>query len=380
MLVKVYHSTFAAIFIMYPTMEGGVSMEKDIEKIENIEKTTNSSTPSKKILVLFTGGTIGSTLSSNGIISVAGDGRFELIAAYRKVFGSDVSFECRQILNILSENMLPACWERIIEILSNVDTSNYAGIILTHGSDTLAYTSALLGMYFRHIDIPLYIIAANKPVGSAGSNGLYNFSCAVKNILENKYAGIFTLYEKVYISTRLLPADTCLDRFTAYGEDPHADFTVHKGINEKWLKQPKEKLFRKALKFEKNIMKIDGYPAMDFSNYSLDGKPAAVLFSPYHSGTACTETKFGDNYSFCRFIEKCLVNDIRVYICGIKKDRPMYDTLSKIIKTGCIPMYSISDVAAYMKLLIAYNQKEYYPSEVLKKNLYFEIVGEKISQ
>ena len=58
----------------------------------------------------------------------------------------------------------------------------------------------------------------------------------------------------------------------------------------------------------------------------------------------------------------------------------MYDTLSKIIKTGCIPMYSISDVAAYMKLLIAYNQKEYYPSEVLKKNLYFEIVGEKISQ
>ena len=67
----------------------------------------------------------------------------------------------------------------MIHEINNIDTALYSGVILTHGSDTLAYTSALLGMYFRHFDIPLFIIASNKPIGEKGSNGLFNFTSAV---------------------------------------------------------------------------------------------------------------------------------------------------------------------------------------------------------
>lgn len=331
----------------------------------------------KKILVLFTGGTIGS-VNEDGVINVAGDGKFALISAYRRQFGNDTKFECRQILNILSENMLYPHWERMAEILANVDASNYAGIIITHGSDTLAYTSAFLGMYFRHINIPVYIIASNKPIDEKGSNGLFNFVAAVEKIKENKYQGVFTLYEKVYLPTRVIPADTCCDRFQAYGEDGCNEFTVFKSVNEKWLLQPKSQVFHEKPELKNRIMKIDGYPGIDFSNYSLDGNPTAVLYVPYHSGTACTDESYGAQYSLCRFIEKCLIRDIKVYICGIKKGMPMYDTLDKIIKTGSIPMYNISDPAAYMKLIIAYNQKEYPVGEVLKRNLCFEIIGENI--
>ncbi len=331
----------------------------------------------KKILVLFTGGTIGS-INEDGIINVAGDGKFALISAYRRQFGNDIRFECRQILNILSENMLYPHWERMIEILVNVDTSNYAGIIITHGSDTLAYTSAFLGMYFRHIDIPVYIIASNKPIGENGSNGLFNFAASVEKIKENKYKGVFTLYEKVYLPTRVIPADTCCDRFQAYGEDGCNEFTVFKSVNEKWLLQPKSQVFHGKLELNSKIMKIDGYPGIDFSNYSLDGNPAAVLFAPYHSGTACTDESFGPQFSLCKFIEKCLIRDIKVYICGIKKGMPMYDTLDRIIKTGSIPMYNISDPSAYMKLIISYNQKEYPVGDVLKQNLFFETVGQNL--
>lgn len=331
----------------------------------------------KKILVLFTGGTIGS-VNEEGVINVAGDGKFTLISEYRKRFGGETVFECRQILNILSENILHEHWERILEILYNVDVSNYAGIIITHGSDTLAYTSALLGMYFRHIYIPVYIIASNKPVGAVGSNGLFNFAAAVEKIREGKYKGVFTLYERVYLPTRIMPADSCCDRFQAYGEDGVNEFSVFRGVNDKWLLAPKSRVFHDRLRLEKGIMKIDGYPGIDFSNYSLEGKPAAVLYVPYHSGTACVDDSHGGRYSLCRFIERCLINDIKVYICGIKKGEPMYDTLDRIIRTGSIPMYNISDPAAYMKLLIAYNQKEYPVGQVLKRNLYFEIVGENV--
>ena len=90
----------------------------------------------------------------------------------------------------------------MIHEINSIDTALYSGVILTHGSDTLAYTSALLGMYFRHFDIPLFIIASNKPIGEKGSNGLFNFTSAVGLIKGGKYKGVFTLYERVMLPTR----------------------------------------------------------------------------------------------------------------------------------------------------------------------------------
>ena len=113
----------------------------------------------KKILVLFTGGTIGS-ITTDGIIDVEREGKYAVVEA-----------------------------------------------------------SALLGMYFRHFNIPLFIIASNKPIGEKGSNGLFNFTSAVGLIKEGKYKGVFTLYERVMLPTRVIPADTCRDRFGVYGYD-----------------------------------------------------------------------------------------------------------------------------------------------------------------
>ena len=67
-----------------------------------------------------------------------------------------------------------------------------------------------------------------------------------------------------------------------------------------------------------------------------------------------------------------------VYICGVKPDELKYETLNRIIKAGSIPLFSICEPAAYMKLLIAYNQDRYKVSELMDKNLYFETVGKNI--
>ena len=327
----------------------------------------------KKILVLFTGGTIGSN-SDNGVINVSKNMGTELINAYCENFHTDVKFECRQILNILSENILFPHWERLIEILCGVDCENYSGIIIAHGSDTLCYTSALIGMFFRHIEIPVYIIASNRPINEKGSNGLFNFAGAVNQIIESEYNGVFTLYEKVYMPTRIMPADHYCDRFHSFGEDSENEFTLFRGISEKALRKKREKLFDKPIEFTNHIMKIYGYPGIDFSQFNPAGRTPAVLYVPYHSGTACTTTKYGEQYSLCEFIKKCLINDVKVYICGLKRTENMYETLHKIIETGAIPLYNISDVSAYMKLLIAYNQTDYPVGEIMRKNLYFEIV------
>lgn len=327
----------------------------------------------KKILVLFTGGTIGSA-TNDGIIDVEREGKYAVVEAYKSAYGDDVEFECRQVLNILSENMGFSGWEKMIHEINSIDTALYSGVILTHGSDTLAYTSAMLGMYFRHFDIPLFIIASNKPIGEKGSNGLFNFTSAVGLIKEGKYKGIFTLYERVMLPTRVIPADTCRDRFGVYGYDGFNDFSIFSGVSENMLSRPREQLFHGDIAFKKRIMFIEGCPAMDFGCFVPNEDTAAVLYSPYHSATACTDVSEGKSYALTEFIKRCITKNIMVYICGLKRKVPIYSTVEEIIKAGSIPIYTTSAVAAYMKLLLAYNQEEMPVKEVMGKDLFFEEV------
>lgn len=327
----------------------------------------------KKILVLFTGGTIGSA-TTDGIIDVEREGKYAVVEAYRSAYSDDVEFECRQVLNILSENMGFSGWEKMIHEINGIDTTLYSGVILTHGSDTLAYTSALLGMYFRHFDIPLFIIASNKPIGEKRSNGLFNFTSAVGLIKEGKYKGVFTLYERVMLPTRVIPADTCRDRFGVYGYDGCNDFSVFSGVSENMLSRPRERIFHEDIKFRKRILFIEGYPAMDFGCFVPSDDTAAVLYSPYHSATACTDVSEGKSYALTEFIKRCITKNIMVYICGLKRKVPIYSTVAEIIKAGSIPIYSTSAVAAYMKLLLAYNQEQMPVKEVMGKDLFFEEV------
>lgn len=262
----------------------------------------------------------------------------------------------------------------MIHEINSIDTALYSGVILTHGSDTLAYTSALLGMYFRHFDIPLFIIASNKPIGEKGSNGLFNFTSAVGLIKEEKYKGVFTLYERVMLPTRVIPADTCRDRFGVYGYDGFNDFSVFSGVSENMLSRPRERIFHNDVKFGKRVLFIEGYPAMDFGCFVPNEDTAAVLYSPYHSATACTDVSEGKSYALTEFIKRCITKNIMVYICGLKRKVPIYSTVAEIIKAGSIPIYTTSAVAAYMKLLLAYNQEEMPVKEVMGKDLFFEEV------
>lgn len=321
----------------------------------------------KKILLIFTGGTI-MCKTENGIMSIDENMGAYLVDAYKKTSGDDsTEFEMMTPFVMLSENMSLALWNRLVKMLAGVDFEKYEGVIITHGSDTLAYTSALVGMLYRHTKVPLIITAANKPVNEKGSNGLFNFRSAVKLIKEKRYPGVFTVYEQVYLSTRLIPADTYLDRFSSYGGEPF------EGVSENRLKKPRERLIDPDITLEKSITVVNPYPGFDYTSVNLSSRPAAVLHTLYHSGTACTDGE-GKN-SLISFIDKCKALDIPLYLCGTKgRGAGIYESASRYIDKGVSTIDRISDVAAYVKLLIAYNQKEINPARYIYSNVFFEML------
>ena len=120
-----------------------------------------------KILVIALGGTIGSVKNS----SISLDDNTLKILDYCK--HDDIIFEGISPFSCLSENMTKELWQRLINCLDSIDFSEYKGVIILHGSDTLAYTSSIITNAF--FDKNIVLVAADKPIEDIKSNGAVFF-------------------------------------------------------------------------------------------------------------------------------------------------------------------------------------------------------------
>ncbi len=332
-----------------------------------------------KITVVMTGGTIGSAVKGN-TIDVSNEPI--VINEYKKIFGNDADFNIVRPFNILSENITPKVWEHLGRTLAHIQDES-DGIIITHGTDTLAYTSAYVSMVFRGTDKPIVMVSGNFPIGTEGSNGLCNFRSAVELIENENITGVFAIYRDnkgrniVHLGSRLVEADTYTDQFYSYGGCPYGEMEnghfvrYANAVNPKaFLLKGMENIEISAL--ENRIVMIRPYPGIDYGAFDMSSKPKAVLHCMYHSGTASVEE---GRHSLPEFIKRCNSQGIDVYLsCYKSEEGTRYATAEKIIQAGGIPLCNISTEAAYVKLTLAYNRRNVDPREFMKQNIYFEVL------
>lgn len=207
-----------------------------------------------KILVVGTGGTIACVKDEN----IHLDRPFKILDYIQR---KNTVFDCVSPFSVLSENISIDLWQRLIDYLNTVDFDSYTGVIILHGSDTLAYTGALLGNIFA--DKRIVLVASDKPVEDTSSNAISNFENAVDFICD-KIQGVYISYDRLYRAVRTVSA----------GENDEF-FTV--GKQSEIIKNPRLN--------KKNILVINPYVGINYDNYSLDNVDA-VLHTMYHSATA----------------------------------------------------------------------------------------------
>lgn len=211
-----------------------------------------------KILVVGLGGTIGSVKTN----SIGLDENNLKILEYVKREG--VSFVGVSPFSVLSENMNIGLWRRLISFLEDVDFGEYQGVVILHGSDTLAFTSSIIANAFPKRKI--VFVASDKPIEDKTANGIENFNNAVDFILNG-----------------------CDDVFVSYGGMFRANQISSINIEEKLtsiasILPPVDS----RIIYDKNILIVNSYVGMDMNNYNLDNVDA-VLVSMFHSATAPSE-------------------------------------------------------------------------------------------
>lgn len=137
----------------------------------------------KRILLIGTGGTIASEVKRDG--GLTPELTTEDLLVRLPAISDICETDCLQLLNLDSTNMSPSHWlEMACCIRDHYEA--YDGFVLTHGTDTMAYTAAAISYLIQNSPKPIIFTGAQKPIGFDSTDSKTNltdaFRCAVADL------------------------------------------------------------------------------------------------------------------------------------------------------------------------------------------------------
>lgn len=164
----------------------------EIVSRKEVDAFTSSSTAKKKtvssdlpnITILHTGGTIASKVDyETGAVSSQFTAD-ELLNLYPEL-NEIANFTPEMIANLSSEDMRIEHWNLLLEAVQKAIDDGTQGVIVSHGTDTMHYTSAALEYAFENLPVPVLLVGAQRSSDRASSDAFTNLKTAVEFIVNN---------------------------------------------------------------------------------------------------------------------------------------------------------------------------------------------------
>ena len=131
-----------------------------------------------KVLIVYTGGTIGMVQDENGSLHpFALDRIYDAVPQLRACSYDIDSVTLENIID--SSNMTPSLWVDIASIIER-EYERYDGFVVLHGTDTMAYTASALSFMFKNLGKPVILTGSQLPLGMLRSDGRENIICALE--------------------------------------------------------------------------------------------------------------------------------------------------------------------------------------------------------
>ena len=153
----------------------------------------------KKILMIGTGGTIASKVTENGLDPQLTS---DEILKYIPTIADVCEVDTIQICNIDSTNISPDIWILMVETIRD-NYAAYDGFVVTHGTDTMAYTAAALSYLIQHSPKPIVVTGAQKPINVEVTDSKTNLFDSFLYAASDKASGVQIVFNgKVILGTR----------------------------------------------------------------------------------------------------------------------------------------------------------------------------------
>ena len=174
----------------------------------------------KKILMIGTGGTIASDISPEGLTPELN--AEQLLSAVPRI-AEICAVECVELYALDSTNLRPEHWLGIARTIRE-NYEKYDGFVISHGTDTMAYTAAALSYLIQNSPKPIVLTGAQKPIWFDGIDSKRNLTDAFLYACRGGGGVQIVFNGKVILGTRA--RKTYSKSFQAFSSVNHPDLAV----------------------------------------------------------------------------------------------------------------------------------------------------------
>jgi len=364
---------------------------KVLKKAKEVKTEINIKKDSKKpnIAMIITGGTIAARLNprKGGVDWL--DTPESLFKFYPELFEKVNILKVEIPFMKASEDMDFKDWQKIARVCEKLlHDSNIKGVIITHGTDFLHYTSAALSFMLKNLNKPVVLTYSQRSIDRASSDANLNLQCsaltAISDIAEVCLVGHASSnddYCYVMPGTKVRKLHTSKrDAFKVVNDKPIAKVSpdrIEKISDYKIRNKNKVKL---DVKFEEKVALVKVFPGQspNILDYYVKNKYKGIVLEM--SGLGHVPTSRSRN-NWVRKIKEVIGKGL--IVCAVSQcifgrvDPLVYSNGREILATGVVYLGDMLAETAFVKLGWVLGHKEWAKDKkIVKEKMLENIAGE----
>lgn len=336
--------------------------------------------PKARILIIYTGGTLGMDYDENGSLVPCGfDSILRRVPTIKElqINLSVISFE----VPIDSSKVKVEDWKLMAEIIQS-HYEQFDGFLVLHGTDTMAYSASALSFMLEGLNKPVIFTGAQLPIASPRSDGSENLVTSLEVASEKKGDSPIVSEVCIFFNHVLLRGNRArkvesqqFDAFESDNYPPLAKAGITIDYEHAYLKPIDDQILSINTELDTQVGVLKLFPGLTnetikavLSQPNLKG----IVLESYGAGNVPNESWFLDLLMEAVEAGKLVLN---VSQCnGGKVMHGKYETSSQLDHIGVLSGADLTTEAAVTKMMYAFGR--YAKLEEVKKCLISSIRGE----
>ena len=321
-----------------------IENKRDIRSSKEREKTM-----SRKVLIINTGGTLSSVAKEYGLTpGLTTDSMLREL----HILAGEAELTTLEYASVDSANIFPEDWANLASLISEKRES-VDGIVVIHGTDTLAYTSSMLSFMLQNIRIPVVITGSQLSISNPVADAMENLRCAIY-MAQTGCPGIFVAFNrKVMLGCRASKVRALsFDAFDSINCPNVAEISsIGMKINQQVL-PGRRGVFRLQNKYCQDVAVLKLFPGMHrevLRMYADQGYRAIYIEAFGLGGMPFVK------HDFIGEIRSLVAEGITVLVgtqCRFEgSSLSVYETGRRAIEAGVLQAYDMTTEAAVTKLM-----------------------------
>ncbi len=336
----------------------------------------------RKILIIYTGGTIGMVkdMETGSLIPFDFDNIVKNVPELRNFDFQIKSHSFSPPVD--SSDVDPSIWEKLVSIIE-VNYDRFDGFVVLHGTDTMAYTASALSFMLHNLQKPVILTGSQLPLGTIRTDGKENLITALEIAAAQKNGQAMVPEVCIYFQDKLFRGNRTTkynaENFRAFRSDnypPLAEVGVHIKYNYPYIRYAAHSgKFRVSKRMNTNIALLKIFPGISENvvNAVLNTPGTeAVVLETFGSGNAPTAKWFLNSVANAVSRGLLVLNVTQCLAGSVEMER--YVTGIHLLEHGVVGGYDMTTESAITKLMYLLAEKD--SKEEVEKCLNLSLRGE----